>query len=354
MIRGRGQVVRQCLATAVLGSLLLLGSCGYKDKPVPPTGLIPRPIVDLSAQLDDQGATLQWSAPAQTVSGEPVSTIDSFLLYRYQVREQDYCRTCPIPFDTPQTLPGGGWSAEGPRTSSYQAGALQPGYRYVFKVRSKIGWWIESQDSNLVTFLWQTPPLAPEGLRALGGDGKNTLKWQPVTHRRDATPLTDPLTYQLYRRVDGNDPAKLGGPTAASGFTDRAVENGRSYGYQVQALTTSAEGTVIGGPLSAMVTVQPLDRTAPAPPGDVQGLRTEVGVKIFWTQVEGADLGGYRVYRRAGGEKLQLVGEVALPYTLYIDRTAPAQGPLFYAVASIDTQVPANESPRSSEVQVDP
>lgn len=352
MILGRGQVVWRALATAALGSLLVLGGCGYKDKPVPPIGLIPRPIVDLTAQLDDQGATLQWSAPAQTVSGEPVSTIDSFLLYRYQVREQDYCRNCPIPFDAPQTLPGGGWSGEGPRTVSAQAGALQPGYRYVFKVRSKIGWWIESQDSNLVSFLWQAPPLAPEGLRVLGGDGKNTLAWQSVTQGRDATPLADPVTYQLYRRVDGTDPAKLGGPIATPTFIDTAVENGRSYGYQVQALATGKEGTVIGGPLSVAVTAQPLDRTAPAAPGDVQGLRTEVGVKIFWNQVEGADLGGYRVYRRVGGEKPQLVGEVALPYTLYIDRTAPAQGQLFYAVTSIDSQVPANESPRSPEVEV--
>jgi uncharacterized protein len=187
---------------------------------------------------------------------------------------------------------------------------------------------------------------------AIGGDGKNSLKWNPVSRRQDGTPLTDSVQYQIHRKVDSAAFAKVGEPITATNYTDTAVENSKSYSYQVQAVAASKQGTAISGPMSASVNANPRDLTAPPPPGDVQGLRTDVGVKIFWSNVEGGDLGGYRVYRRTESEKVKLVGEVNLPYTLFVDKTAPVKGALFYTVTSIDTQNPANESAKSSEVVI--
>ncbi len=353
MNRGSGPFLKAIILLLALGSLLAFGGCGYKDKPVPPTHLIPKSIIDLGYQLDDKGATLQWSYPGQTVTGDQVAEISGFALYRYEVREEDYCKTCPLPFDSPLVLPGGMPSGEGTKTASYQATALRPGNLYFFMVRSKIGWWIESQDSNIVSFLWHSPPKAPEGVSATGGDGASSLKWHPVSQGQDATPLGDKVQYQIYRKTFDAAYAKVGPPTAATSYLDTGVENGKVYSYQVQALAIGKEGTVIGGLMSAAVDASPLDKTAPPPPGDVQGLRTEVGVKIFWSHVEGSDLGGYRVYRRTAGEsKAKLAGEVQLPYTLFVDQAAPLGVQLFYTVTSIDTQNPANESAKSSEVKI--
>jgi len=345
--------LKSILAVSLLSCLLASSGCGFKDKPVPPTRLIPKPILDLGYQLDDKGATLQWSYPGQTVTGDQVAEISGFALYRYEVREEDYCKTCPLPFDAPLTLPGGMPSGEGTKTASYQATALRPGNLYFFKVRSKIGWWIESQDSNIVSFLWHSPPKAPEGVSATGGDGTNSLKWHPVSQGQDATSLGDKVQYQVYRKTGDATFAKVGSPIAATSYLDTGVENGKVYSYQVQALAIGKEGTVIGGLMSTTVDATPLDKTAPPPPVDVQGLRTDVGVKIFWSNVEGSDLGGYRVYRRTAGEsKARLAGEVHLPYTLFIDQAAPPTAELFYSVTSIDTQNPANESAKSSEVKI--
>lgn len=345
-------------ATVVLGacSLLALGGCGYKDKPIPPQQAVPKAIGDLQVELDETGATLTWNYPKKTVAGNDVEEIDSFALYRAEVPAKTFCPTCPVPYEKPIVVPGGALPPGAGRTATHTITDLRPGHHYFFKVRSKTGWWSESQDSNEVSFIWQTPPKTPEGLTAIGGDGKNTLQWQAVSQLRDATPLATPVRYQLYRSVDGGEFAKLGEPLAANAYTDETVENGRTYAYKVQAVPLSSAASLEGGRsgMSAEVQANPQDRTPPPVPKRVEGIRADAGVKIFWDQVEGRDLAGYRIYRRTAGEtKATLVGEVNLPQNMFTDAKAPG-GPLFYSVSSFDTQSPANESARSTELRLDP
>lgn len=352
MIRYCGQFTRTTLALIMFVFLLAFGGCGYKDKPVPPYQLIPKPVIDLGYQLDEKGATLQWSYPSKTVNNDDVTDSVSFALYRADVPVDAYCKTCPIPFVEPIALPGGVLPPGGSKTAIYQATMLQPGHLYFFKVRSKIGWWIESKDSNIVSFVWQTPPMAPEGVTVLSGDNKTTLNWHPVNRHQDGTPMTAPVRYQMYRSVGDGVFAQIGEPVATTSYTDTEVENGKTYSYQMQATNTYNQ-SVVRGPRSASVTATPVDRTPPHVPHDVQGIRTDVGVKIFWEHVEAPDLAGYRVYRRAEGEnKATFAGEAKLPYNMFIDPKAPQKGSLFYTVSSIDMQNPANESAKSSEVKI--
>jgi hypothetical protein len=332
--------------------LLASGGCGYKSNPVPSYQLLPTPIIDLGYQLDDKGATLQWSYPSTTVNNDAVTDSVSFDLYRADVPVDSYCKTCPIPFVEPISLPGGTLPPGGSKVATYQATMLQPGHLYFFKVRSKIGWWIESKDSNIVSFLWQTPPMAPEGLTVISGDSKITLKWHPVSRHQDGTPMTAPVRYKLYRSVGDGAFAQIGEPVSTTSSTDSGVENGKTYSYQIQAINTYNQSTV-PGPRSASVTAAPVDRTAPPVPQGVQGIRTDVGVKIYWEHVDGGDLAGYRVYRRAEGQnRPTYVGDVKLPYNMFIDTKVPQKGQLFYMVSSIDMQDPANESAKSSEVKI--
>jgi len=339
------------LALAILA--LPLGGCGFKDKPVPPQHVVPKAVLDLQVDLDEKGATLSWSYPKETVTGGDVEEIDGFELYRAEIPVDSYCTTCPVPYDTPITVPGGAAPPDGGRTATYEVRGLRPGNLYFFKVRSTTGWWAESQDSNEVSFFWQTPPATPEGVTVTGGDGRNIVQWQPVGQRSDAAPATGAVRYQLYRGVDGGTITKTGEPVAAAAYTDTAVENGRVYTYQVQAISTYTQGMVTSS-LSKTVEARPLDRTAPPVPGRVEGIRTEAGVKIYWDHADAGDLAGYRVYRRTAGEsKPALAGEVNLPYNMFIDTKAPSGVPLFYSVSSIDTQSPGNESARSTEIRVD-
>jgi hypothetical protein len=352
MIRYDIPVMRLALALTALALLTLVGSCGYKDKPVAPSQVVPQPVNDLRYQLSDKGVALTWSYPQETVTGDKVADIAGFDLYRAVVPVEEYCETCPIPFAAPIDLAGGALPDKGQRTASYQMTVLRPGNLYFFKVRSKIGWWSESEDSNIISFLWNSPPMAPEGLRVQPGDGRNMLAWNAVQKHTDGSAVTEPIRYQIIRSVDGGVFAKVGEPLTATSHTDTQVENDRLYAYQVQAVSTFKEGAV-PGEVSETVEASPIDRTAPPTPTNVEGLQTGVGVKIFWEHVKAGDLAGYRVYRRTGGQaKPELAGEVTLPYNLFIDTKAPRNTQVFYSVTSIDNRKPANESARTPEVMV--
>jgi len=339
-----------------LGGLILLitlAGCGFKTNPVAPQGVVPRPITDLHYELSEKGVTLFWSYPIETVTGQDITSIDEFVLYRAVVPADSYCETCPIPFGKPIVLPGGSLPGEGRKTGTYEATLLRPGSMYFFKIRSRSGWLAESADSNLVSFIWEIPTAAPTGLKVTQEGGTVHLSWQPVTVHIDGSPVSEPVRYQVSRRLGGAPFAEIGKPVAATEFTDNEVQAGRTYYYRVQAMGLYKKG-MVGGGYSESVAATPRDVTAPAPPVNVHAVRTGVGVKIYWDGVQENDLKGYRVYRRIGsGGKAVQIGEVDARYTLFDDRNIPAgTARLFYSVSSFDNSDPANESTRSPEVMV--
>jgi hypothetical protein len=332
-----------------------LGGCGYKDNPVPPQQVIPKAITDLRYQLNDKGVTLSWSYPVETITGSDITEISSFDVYRAVIPVEEYCDSCPIPFGRPINQPGGPVPDEGRKTATYESTLLRPGNMYLFKVRSTSGWWATSEDSNVVSFLWNIPAKAPENLQAHAADAKITLNWQPVSSHRDGTELSEDVMYQVYRSMGGGAFQAIGEPVSATHFVDTTVRNGRKYFYKIQSLSIYEKATVGGGETD-VVAAESLDRTPPAPPVGVHVVRTAKAMKIFWEPVNEKDLKGYRVYRRLSGEKkMTMVGEVNAPYIMFTDQAPPKDAlQIFYAVSSIDTQDPANESIRSPEVMIKP
>ncbi len=335
-------------------ALLLSGlvGCGYKTMPVPPEEIVPQPITDLRYELSEKGVTLYWTYPEKTVRGDKLTDITSFDLYRAVVPADAYCDTCPVPFGEPLKLPGGAVSEGTAKTATYSSTLLRPGHLFFFKVRSRAGWWAESADSNLVSFMWNTPPSAPESLSARAGDGKIILKWSKVTAFVDGAPIEDPVKYQVYRSTGEVPFVPLGGLHDGVRFEDTDVVNGREYVYKVQAVTMYAKGQV-GGGSSSTVSAVPVDRTAPAVPDGVNAIQTVDKVKVVWNPVADGDLKGYRIYRRLPHEeKSARVGEVNAPVTLFTDTAPPDADQWWYSVTSIDTASPANESAPSAEVSV--
>ena len=337
---------------AALVLLAVLGGCGFKTLPVAPQDVVPVAISDLRYDLSEQGVTLSWSYPVETITGQPITELDSFVVYRAVVPEDSYCENCPIPYGKPIVIPAGSLPGEGKKTATYEATLLRPGNLYFFQVRSKTGWLAESEPSNLVSFVWKVPPQAPAGLTATLKDSGVKLTWQPVTTRVDDTPVSQPVRYKVSRSVEGGSFAPIGQQIADNSYIDKDVQNSRTYFYRVQAFTVHDQG-LVGGGLSESVSATPVDRTPPAVPTNVKAVRTSKGVKVFWNEVKTADLGGYRVYRRLPGGKRVLLQNVDLPYTLFEDRKIPAgAGQGFYSVSSFDKSKPANESRRSSEVMI--
>lgn len=332
---------------------LPLAACGYKNNPVPPQRLVPQAITDLKYQLGKDGATLTWSYPQKTVSGKDLGRVRNFLLYRAVVPVADYCEKCPIPFLAPVSLDGGALPDKGGRTGSYNEPILRPGNMYFYKIRCSNGWLSESADSNVVSFLWDTPAAAPTGLLVRSVRGKNQLNWTAVTKNQDGSAITHPVRYQVLRKVDDGAFTRLGAPVSETTYTDGKVQSGQSYTYQVQSLSVFKQGLVEGG-LSDTASATSQGREALRRPEPPQAVITDTGVKVFWNHAQTGNLAGYRIYRRAAGEtSARKIGEVNLPYNMYIDKSAPKGVALYYSVSSVDSQNPANESSRTAEVQAE-
>ncbi len=348
---GHGRLFFSLIVTFILIVSGLAG-CGYKNMPVPPEEIVPLPVTDLRYELNEKGVTLFWTFPEKTVRGKKLTDISSFDMYRAVVPADSYCDTCPIPFGEPIKLPGGVVSEGAGRQATYNSTLLRPGNLFFFKVRSRSGWWAESADSNIVSFMWNIPPNAPAEFSAEAADNRIMLQWSDVNTYVDETEIQEPVRYQVYRSMGGGPFTPQGKLLDGTRFEDSDVVNGREYSYKVQAVTMYKKGQV-GGGSSLTVSAVPVDRTAPTEPTGLRAIRTAAAVKIVWNPVESEDLKGYRIYRRLPGEKKPVkVGEVEVPYTLFTDTAPPDADLWYYSVTSIDSSSPANESDLSAEVSV--
>jgi len=253
------------LTLLLLGVWIGLAGCGRKTPPLPPETIVPAPITDLAVTLHAGGATLSWSFPRRTVTGQRLSAITAFEIFRAAQPAADGCTGCPIPFEPPRIIAGGPLPARHlPRQAVFDDAGLRPGYRYFYKVRARMGTLAASSDSNIVSFVWQTPPAAPRGLTAKATDGAVYLRWQPPATLLDNTPVTGSLLYQV-ERGRGTDFRPLGPPVAVTSFTDHRVQNGTTYHYQVRAVRPTDDGLVITGLAAGPVSATPRAQ-APSPP----------------------------------------------------------------------------------------
>lgn len=345
-----------CLLSVSLIILFFLVSCGYKDQPVPPRQVTPLPIGDLSYQLDDGGVTLSWSYPAMSVTGSNIADILSFKVYRAVISPGDYCPTCPVIFADPVIIPGDVVSDKGRKTATYKTSLLRPGNMYLFKVRSVGGWWAESEYSNIVSFYWQPPPMAPAKLVVSPKDGSIALSWQATTTKLDNSPVNAIIEYQIYRSSNDIKFIPLGKPVTETSFIDNEIINNKKYFYKVQALAVYPEGTVGGGKTDSISASSP-DLTPPPIPDGIRVISTGTAVRVFWEPVKAADLKKYMVYRRIESESTaKLIGTVTAPFAMYLDSDIPKESRrdliIFYSVSSVDSSIPGNESHRSTEIEV--
>lgn len=344
--------LRGVAGVALLGTALLLsGGCGFKNKPVPPASVVPAPIEDLRHTVTDKGVQLTWSYPVKTIRGSVLEEVSDFELFRAEIPLADYCGGCPVPFTEPISVSGGvSMDGQNRRKATFDMTMLKPGHKYFVKIRSRNSWFADSDDSNIVSFVWFDPAPASAKVTATPGDRQVTLTWQPVALKSPTADMT--VKYQVQRSMDGKDYAKQGDPLAATTFVDKNLVNGRKYFYTVQTISDYRNELALGG-VSKEVEVVPLDMTAPLPPAGVSAVRTDAGIKVFWDRSEAADLGGYRVYRRpADKDAYTMIGTVEANYTIFVDSKADDSVRYYYAVSAIDTATPANESGKSREATI--
>jgi hypothetical protein len=100
--------------------------CGRKTDLVLPQSLVPVAIKDLRYSLDENGVTLQWSYPYKMETGDELTEIDSFEIFRAAMPDDDYCDGCPVRYDKPIIIDGDVLPDSGrKKTARYTEGNLQ-------------------------------------------------------------------------------------------------------------------------------------------------------------------------------------------------------------------------------------
>ena len=330
--------------------LLLLSACGRKSLPIPPHDAVPQAIRDLRFQQDEGRVVLTWTYPEATTMGAELPVIEAFLVLRAVIPEQEFCAGCPVNFSSVQEVPAKEAITDMKnRQARYTETILRPGHRYLFKVLTKTGWRVVSDDSNTVTFSWDSPALAPEEVTATALDGRVDLQWQPVTRLINGEGVSSAVLYQLYRGQGPESLRPVGEPTDETVVSDSGLINGLEYHYQVRAVRESG-GTRLYGLASHPVKATPMDLTPPAPPRELTGVVVATGVKLLWERGTEKDLAGYRIYRRLPEEsKPTRIGEVDRAEITFVDQLPPPPGGCYWSVAAFDKAQPANESVLSKE-----
>jgi len=334
---------------AILLGLSLVG-CGRKTLPIPPQEALPQPITDLSFRQQENKIILTWTAPKYTTAGSRLPNIDAFEIIRAVIPEEDFCSGCPIPFTSSIEIKAQTAITDPKnRSAQYTETILRPGHRFFYKVRTKAGWRLISEDSNIVSFSWNSPASAPQNLTATPGDMKITLSWLPVTSLIDGKPLEAPL-YQVYRSKSEENYIPLDPLVAKTTFTDFGLINGQKYFYKVSGVQQQGE-TKITGLASRAVSATPKDLTAPAPPRNIQVVQLADGIKVLWDKSAEKDIAGYKIYRRAAtGKTMTEIGRVNHTTFSFTDQSTVENSSWYYAVTAFDQAVPANESKMSKEI----
>ncbi|ADH86879.1 fibronectin type III domain-containing protein [Desulfurivibrio alkaliphilus] len=328
--------------------LLLAAGCGKKTDPLPPAEILPAPIADLDVVLDQRGIELSWTVPRRTVQGERLPyRVKKFKLYRAVVPQEEYREDEPPPFGRPLTVANE--LAAGERLV-YRETLLLPGHRYSYQVKSRAGWLLASEPSNLVDFTWLAPPGAPRALAAEAGDRVVELRWQPP-REIPALPaeVSAELRYQLYRSRDGKDFTALA-TTAELHHLDREVVGGRTYYYRVRAMAVLGE-TRVAGPVGATVSVTARDLTPPTAPLLEAAVPVREGVRLLWEMPDDRRIAEFIVLRRLPGEdEGREIGRQRAPALSHLDRHPPAEADVwYYRLVAVDVE--GNRSEPGNELR---
>lgn len=189
-----------------------------------------------------------------------------------------------------------------------------------------------------------TPPSAPLGLLAGGGEGVVNLDWLDNTE-------PDLAGYDVFRSTSPGGPYAVinGAPVMVSSYDDSAVSNGTTYYYVVTASDDTGNESAQSNESSAT----PTDMTAPGAPTALGATGGDGSVSLDWADNGEGDLAGYDVLRStSSGGPYSAVNGTLVSASAYNDTSATNGTTYFYVVRAEDDA--GNQSAVSGEASATP
>lgn len=353
-------VPRALLALAALG----LAACGKVGAPVPPETRLPMPVSDLEGFVRPDAIELAWTLPPRRVDGTRLRGLAHARVYRFETvgvaepraallvggRVNGYEEVARIDLRRPETA-GPGVVIADSRVGLVDARDLALGRRYTYVVVTQDAEGRLSAPSPRRTLAFVAAPGPATGVAARAGEREVHLTWQPPSHLLDGSPVTGDLAYEVLRATGPDAPVELvTRPIPGTAFTDRGLDNDRTYDYRVRAIRYE-RGTLVRGEPSARVAATPRDMTPPAPPRALVAVPVGVDVQLAWAPSPDPDVAVHVIYRAAQGAAFARVGSVPVPDATFVDRNVPP-GTYRYVVTAVDSGAQPNESAPSGEAVV--
>jgi len=312
--------------------LLALIACGKKGPPVPKDLPVPGGIGDLRSDVKDGVIFISFSVPKTNKDGTPVKNLEG-------VRIQRSCGTCTGGMELLKDIrftDKEGYTIRNGRFYTFD-NEPQSGIANGYRVFSLLKNGIVGEGSNIVSVKWHGTPPPPKKVTADEKDSTVILSWEKQ----------EGLLYNVYR-YDGDVYPLFplnGAPLTAPPFTERGLENGKQYNYEIR--TVRMDGAVPYEGRGAPIVATPRDMTPPIPPQDLILSRTGAGVLLSWRASAELDFAGYNVYRIALG-KTERINKIPIQEASFVDAN-PGKGLRYvsYYVTSVDRS--GNESGKSRE-----
>ena len=131
---------------------VIIGGCGKKGPPKPPSGNRPPPVMNLAYSVTGNTIKLSWSIPQTTEKAK--SPVAGFLIYQFQQSAHEKeCPNCPVIFKKIGDVPARSAGQPGSAPLVFSQ-TIKLGYRYIYKVKAYDDAGLASKDSNFVEFLF--------------------------------------------------------------------------------------------------------------------------------------------------------------------------------------------------------
>ena len=325
--------------------LFFIVSCGKKGAPLPPLIRIPARVVDLNGVQVGERVRLNFTLPAENIDGTKPAEIAGIALLRKiegSDKEAKEIKSITIGEMTNILINN--------KLSIYDDNIPKE----LIKLRAEVRYYVVMNSkknrnaglSNEAVVKMSNALKRPVGLKYNVRENIVEILWDYNKEKDHGIKF---VVCKGNNRDDLLSYTCIDEAIEETRYEDTDVVEGKRVYYYVKAVDKERKKE---SEVSDILEVEYRDIFGPSVPSGVLFLINDEGVILNWNPVESDDLEGYRIYKRASGDKdFVLITVEPLKVLTYRDKDVVDGNVYEYYITSVDDATPCNES-KPSEVIV--